>query len=103
MKTYNFDKPLLDLDEKPVENTNLGKLLAGRIATSEANTRSIKWVDWAKSLHRTGLVMLDDTDALEFKAWIGGEKTGMTMLLVSALLMVFNEGVDFVPSKAEKI
>jgi len=98
MKKYNFDVPLLDLDGNPILNSpTIGKILASFIIGAEANSKSMKWMDWARSAHKHGVLVLDDSDADELKDWVSTNNSKMTHLVVAEMLQIFKNGVEFIP------
>lgn len=61
MNLINLDVPANDLTGSPVPNTNLGKLLAVHLAQAKQGP-SLKYFDWALTLHKTGKLEIDDAD-----------------------------------------
>lgn len=66
MITIDLSQPLPGLDDQPLGNQTLGKLVATALANL-VDGPAIKIIDWARSLHQTGIVELDAADLDLFK------------------------------------
>lgn len=90
---YNFNKPLLDLDSLPIKNgdaeVNLGKALASHLI-NQTKGEAFKLFDWAKSLHKDGIIDLDRSDSKALREIIEKLDT-LTVLFKAQLLEIFEE------------
>jgi cell division septal protein FtsQ len=78
-----------DLDGKPIEDVNAGKLVAQLLATSTEND-AIKLMAWALSFHSGNDVELDKSDFSKLKEIITSSKS-LTNLVKAQILEVLIE------------
>lgn len=61
MRKLDLRKPVLDLDQKPVENHTLAKVLADRLYAS-TDGDALKYLDWSLKLNSEGVIEVDESD-----------------------------------------
>lgn len=64
---FNFN--LLDLDGNPIENANVGKLIAN-VLVQQSKGDPLKFWDWALSLNKGEILDLDSSDQETLKNFI---------------------------------
>lgn len=69
MMTLDLKKPFLDLEDKPVQDILLSRILANAIASSNAGN-VIKMGDWASNLYKTGQIEIDLADKILLNGWV---------------------------------
>lgn len=84
---FNFN--LNDLDSKPIENANVGKLLATSL-TQQAKGDPLKFWEWALALHKGEIIDLDTSDQNTLKTFIK-ESESLTILAKGQMLQVFKK------------
>lgn len=57
----DLDKPLLDLDQNPLPEANMGKHVAKSLVSSPDGD-AIKYLDWAIDLQKNGVIETDSAD-----------------------------------------
>jgi len=79
----DFNKPLIDLEDKPIEDFNIGKNLATLLAQ---NTKGdcIKLTDWARQIYKGEVIDLDNADQITMKEFI--KSAEISNILKSQLL-----------------
>ena len=85
---FNFN--LTDLDGKPVENSNAGKLLANTLA-QQSKGDAIKFWEWALALNKGDVIDLDTSDQNTLKTFVK-ESDVLTIFAKGQMLQVFNKG-----------
>lgn len=97
MQTYDFAKPITDLEGKeitdvsatPPASVQMNKLLAQALANA-AEGPALKFYEWSKALYKDGKLPLDSTDADILKAFIEGHKS-LTNLAKGQMLILFRK------------
>ena len=85
---FNFN--LTDLDGKPVENSNAGKLLANTLA-QQSKGDALKFWEWALALNKGDVIDLDTSDQNTLKTFVK-ESDVLTIFAKGQMLQVFNKG-----------
>ena len=89
---FNFDKPMLGLDDQPMTIGNdqiiMGKLLANRLS-SVSRGPVMKFFDWAKLLYAGQEINIDREDVRTLQDFIR-EDDQITILAKAQLLQVLN-------------
>ena len=85
----DLNKPVSNLNFEPIPNSNLAKILAEEIAVSNV-TPTIKFFDWALSLHQKGEINVDATDRDLLRKFIE-ENQRFTVLVKAQLLKAVND------------
>lgn len=67
--TLDLKKPFLDLEDKPVQDVLLSRILANAIASSDSGN-VIKMGDWASKLYKTGQIEIDLADKILLNGWV---------------------------------
>lgn len=88
MKKLDLNKNLVDLDGNEIENSKLGKLVAG-LLMSQKTGDSIKFFDWAVTLHKTGIIEVDEADFTTIKTMVKDNSEYLTMISKAQLLKYF--------------
>lgn len=88
MNKLDLNKNLLDLDGKEIENSNLSRLLAG-LLMSQKTGDSVKFFDWAVTLHKTGIIEVDNADFNTLKTMVKDNSEYLTILSKAQLLKYF--------------
>lgn len=83
----NFNLPILDLENKEIEGTNLGKFLATQLSQSNKGD-ALKLFGWALKLNAGEIIDLDKSDQTMLKGFIEGSEN-MTNIVKYRLLEVF--------------
>ncbi|URM37130.1 hypothetical protein [Flavobacterium anhuiense] len=84
MAKLNLNAPVLDLDGKEIENTNIGKTLASALAGSSSGD-PLKYMHWATKLHKGEPLELDPSDLSLLKDFVTANQ-GFTNLLKARIL-----------------
>ena len=74
MTELNLNKPLLDLDNAPVEKVTIGELLAQQLISSPEGD-ALKFLDWAITLKQGKTLHLDSSDKQTLESFVKGLKT----------------------------
>lgn len=91
----NFNKPVLALDGKPVQNgangeTTLGQILSQAIA-SHGKGDALKLFGWAQKMYNAEEIEVDESDLSVLKELINNPELGLTNLSKAQMLRVCNE------------
>lgn len=89
MKKLDLNKSLVDLDGNEIENSKLGKLVAG-LLMSQKTGDSVKFFDWAVTLHKTGIIEVDEADFSTLKTMVKENREYLTMIGKAQLLKYFD-------------
>jgi hypothetical protein len=81
----NFE--LKNLEGQPIENANVGKLIANTLI-SETKGDALKYFDWANKLYAGKTLDIDLSDAEVLKNFIKNHE-GFTVLLKAQILPLF--------------
>ena len=65
----NLTKPPVDLDDKIMEGKTLGQIVAFQLASDNKND-PLKFLEWAQTLHKEGIVDLDSSDQKTFETFV---------------------------------
>ena len=84
---FNFN--LTDLDGKPVENSNAGKLLANTLA-QQSKGDALKFWEWALALNKGDVIDLDTSDQNTLKTFVK-ESDVLTIFAKGQMLQVFKK------------
>lgn len=85
----DFNKPVLGLDDQPIEGAHLGKLIANIMAASSKGD-AIKQYDMARKLYKGEVLDLDRADQKTLKDIIT-ESDAITNLTKAQALEVFDK------------
>jgi hypothetical protein len=85
----NFNIPILDLEDKEVDNSNIGKTIANALHQSRTGD-ALKYWDWAKKLYKGEPLDLDPSDVQTLKNFILTDENFFVILRAQALA-VFDE------------
>ncbi len=88
----DLNKPIEDLDGKPMEGPTLAKLLSERLANSNKGP-AIKFLEWAITLRKEGKVNIDSSDLTDHLKKFVEEEMSLTNLSKGRLLQVFNVAI----------
>lgn len=83
----NMDLPILGLDGKELENSNLGKLIA-QVLVQSSKGDALKLWHWAQKLYAGEELDLDPSDAETLKSFIKDNET-LTILAKAQALACF--------------
>lgn len=89
MKKLDLNKNLSDLDGEEIENSKLSRLLAG-LLMSQKTGDSVKFFDWAVTLHKTGIIEVDEADFTTLKTMVKDNTEFLTMLSKAQLIKYFD-------------
>jgi len=87
MKKIFLNKAITDLDGKDIEGSNLGKLVAQMLVTSNKGD-ALKFMAWALKLHAGEELELDPTDKETLKNFIK-DHDQLTVLSKAQMLQCF--------------
>lgn len=104
----NLNVPVLGLDDKPItvdgkidgEKITLAKSIAVNMLGKTEGIDSIKAMDWANSLYKTGEINLDASDLQLFKEWV--KKYDFTNLFKSTILKII-QAVELAEQNKPKV
>ena len=74
MTELNLNKPLLDLDNAPVEKVTIGVVLAQQLISSTKGD-ALKFLDWAITLKQGKPLHLDISDKEKLKLFVESSET----------------------------
>jgi hypothetical protein len=86
-KTIDLNKAIKDLDDKEIEGSNLGKLVAQMLVLASKGD-ALKYMAWALKLHVGETLDLDPSDAETLKNFIK-EHEQLTILSKAQMLECF--------------
>ena len=86
---FNFNFPLVDLDGKEIEGTNIGKVLAQQLMQSTKGD-AVKFFELALDLHKGKVVALDTSDQTTIKDFVKNLET-LTNLAKAQILSIFDK------------
>lgn len=87
MKKIDLNKPILDLDGKEIEGSNLGKLVAQMLVTASRGD-ALKFMAWALKLHNGETLELDPSDKETLRNFIKDHEQ-LTILSKAQMLQCF--------------
>lgn len=85
----DLNKPIIGLDRKPMENSNIGRELAPALAFAKTGD-ALKLSGWADKLYNGEEIELDKSDLIVLEKFIK-EHPGITNLLESQILLELKE------------
>jgi len=86
-KKINLNKPITDLDGNAIPDSNLGKLVAQMLSTTNKGD-ALKYMAWAIKLHNGEELELDPTDFETLKSFIKDHEQ-LTVLSKAQMLQCF--------------
>jgi hypothetical protein len=86
-KKIDLNKAITDLDGKEIEGSNLGKLVAQVLASSNKGD-ALKYMSWALKLHAGESLELDPSDAETLKNFVKDHEQ-LTILTKAQVLGAF--------------
>lgn len=86
----DFNKPILGLDDQPIESQNLGKLIANMI-TATPKGDAMKLYDWGRKLYKGEVLDLDRADQQTLKGLIENSETIFVLAKAQALEVFIKE------------
>lgn len=86
-KKIDLNKAITDLDGKEIEGSNLGKLVAQMLASSNKGD-ALKYMSWALKLHAGESLELDGSDAETLKNFIKDHEQ-LTVLTKAQVIQLF--------------
>lgn len=91
MNSFILDTPLLNLDDQPIfeqgQAVTLSKILAQTLMASQAK-EPLKFGDWAKVMHKTGKIDLDNADLKKLVAFVN--ESTLSVLVKWSLLNILD-------------
>lgn len=84
----NLNKPILALDGKEIEGSNLGQLLSQMLASASTKENAVKMYYWAQKFYAGEEIDLDPTDLAILKSFVESNEQ-LTVLAKAQILEAF--------------
>lgn len=85
----DFNKQILDLDQNPIEGSNIGKTLA-TVLVAQPKGDALKFLEWAQKMYKGEVIDLDTSDQNTLKDFIKNSDQ-LTILLKGQALNIFED------------
>ena len=92
MQTIDFNIPLIDLSQKPVQDKKLASVLSEVLGSATKVENPIKLYGWYQELHKSGKLTLDNADKRLLHSFIENNE--------SLFLFVKGQLLDIIDSTA---
>lgn len=84
----NLNKPILALDGKEIEGSNLGQLLSQMLVSASTKENAVKMYYWAQKFYAGEEIDLDPTDLAILKSFVESNEQ-LTVLAKAQILEAF--------------